>query len=215
VWKSPLAAVSYWNSLGWNDFVTSHALHPCKNYCGIYSILFFGILIVVEPILMMTVNWSPVHNANFLSLIFTLSLNWVCCVLIWCTIIPELSVSGGQALSSEHLSSIKQFLLCWETSVTCYPNLQCCPVSMFLDTLGRSANLLIPQISIALEWLVLCTWVFMLKKNTAHVWLALCFVHCVLGVGATLTYRFFADLMMLITGKMIYIINFIFVSSKT
>ena len=30
----------------------------------------------------------------------------------------------------------------------------------------------------------------MLKKSTALAWLALCFVHCVLGVGATLTYRF-------------------------
>jgi hypothetical protein len=61
---------------------------------------------------------------------------------------------------------------------------------LFFDTLGRSAILLIPQRSIALEWLVLCSWVFMLKKSTALEWLALCLVHCVLGVGATLAYSF-------------------------
>ena len=55
----------------------------------------------------------------------------------------------------------------------------------------------------------------MLKKSTALEWLALCLVHCVLGVDSTLTYRFFADLMMVITGKMIYIITLIFVCSKT
>ena len=58
------------------------------------------------------------------------------------------------------------------------------------DTIGGSAILLIPQRSIALEWLVLCSSVFMLKKSTALEWLALCLVHCVLDVDATLTCRF-------------------------
>lgn len=34
----------------------------------------------------------------------------------------------------------------------------------------------------------------MLKKSTALEWLALCLVHCVLGVDSTLTYRFFCRL---------------------
>jgi hypothetical protein len=55
----------------------------------------------------------------------------------------------------------------------------------------------------------------MLMKSTALEWLALCLLHCVLGIRSTLTYRFFADLMMVITGKMIYIITLIFVCSKT
>ena len=61
---------------------------------------------------------------------------------------------------------------------------------LYVDALGRSAILLIPLRSIALEWIVLCLWVFMLKRRTALEWLALYLVYFVLGVGDTLRYRF-------------------------
>ena len=55
----------------------------------------------------------------------------------------------------------------------------------------------------------------MLKKSNALEWLSQCLVYCVLGVDSTPTTDFFADLMMVITGKMIYIITLIFVCLKT
>jgi len=50
----------------------------------------------------------------------------------------------------------------------------------------------------------------MLKKSTALEWLALCSIPCVMATGATWFIDFYRHIMV-ITGKMIFIITLIFV----
>ena len=164
--------------------------------------------------------WWPSTNTlssqSEFPLYFTLSLNWLCSVFIG-LLPPELYIPGRHALSSNYSSSLKQFY----TLVENFSNMFVAELAV-LSSVSYSCGtvwkvcyfLLLPR-STALEWLALYIWVFMLKKSTALEWLALCLVHCVLDVDSTLTTDFFADLMMVITGKMIYIITLIFVCSKT
>jgi len=154
--------------------------------------LIFMLLHLLDSQIWWRLSTNTLSSQRKMLLYFTLSLNWSCSVIFWCTTTPELYVPGRQMLSSNYSSSIKQFLVVWEPSVTCFvtERVVLSSVNYSFDTFWKVCHFLIPQRSIALEWLALHTWVFMLKKSTALAWLALRFVCCVLGVCAAQANRF-------------------------